>query len=68
MMVIDNKFNIGDSVYLKTDREQYERIITGMCLRVNGIVSYEVASGTLSTWHYEFELSNEKDILIKTQN
>lgn len=68
MMVIDNKFDIGESVYLRTDREQYERIVTAMCYRMNGILSYELVCGTLSSWHYEIELSKEKNSIITTTN
>jgi hypothetical protein len=35
---IKTKYNIGDIVYLKTDVEQLERMITGITIRENGLV------------------------------
>lgn len=61
-MLIDNKFNIGDIVYLKTDSEQQTRII--FCIEVykNEIV-YKLCAGTVVSTHYEFEISAEKDVV-----
>lgn len=64
-MVIDNKFEISAIVFLKTDTDQYERIITRICAGINGI-TYELAHGTITSWHYDFEISEEKNILITT--
>jgi len=68
MMIIDTIYGVGESVFLKTDRDQYERIVTGICIRMNGIISYELVCGTMTTWHYEIELSKEKNILITTNH
>lgn len=67
MMVIDNKFEIGDVVYLKTDRDQYERIITGIKILPIGII-YRVSLGVGENDHYEIELTAEKNVLITTTN
>lgn len=64
-MIIENKFQIGQIVFLKTDREQFERIITGICIRMNGM-SYELSFGNSTSWHFDFEISIEKNILIAT--
>lgn len=66
-MLVDSAFKIGDFVYLKTDTEQLKRIVTGMIIRPTG-VSYELVCGETYTSHFEFELSNEKDVLIATSN
>ena len=65
--VIDNKFDHGDIVYLKTDKDQLPRIV--YCLKVfpNEIL-YEVTAGTLTSAHYEFELSKEANVLMQTTN
>lgn len=66
-MVIDNKFEIGDEVYLKTDIEQYCRIIIGMNISKVDI-SYTLSCGIVESTHYDFEISTEKDVLITSSN
>jgi hypothetical protein len=66
-MLIENKFEIGSLVFLKTDEEQKERFITGIKVRPNGI-SYYVSLGENETIHYEFEITDEKDIIKATSN
>jgi hypothetical protein len=36
-MNINNKFNLGEIVYLITDEDQKERMVTGIQVRPNGI-------------------------------
>jgi hypothetical protein len=60
-------FNIGDYVYLKTDIDQYQRIVTGYTVRDNSI-TYLLSLGSEETSHYELEISNEIDILLKSTN
>lgn len=67
MMVIDNKFEFGDIVYLKTDRDQFERIVIGIRISPLGII-YRVAVGAVETDHYDMELTTEKNIIITTTN
>ena len=62
MMLIDNKYNIGDTVYLVTDNEQLLRIVTCLYVRENNIL-YELSCGTYTSTHYSYEMSNEKNIL-----
>ena len=62
-MRIENEFNISDFVYLKTDPDQQERIITGINVRPGGRIIYAVTLGHEETCHYGFELSHEKDML-----
>lgn len=66
-MQIKNEFEFGQTVYLKTDEEQKERIITGFVIRPNGLLYY-VACGTGETPHYAVELTTEKDIIKATSN
>ncbi len=58
----DIYFSIGDIVYLKTDQQQEERIVVGICLRPTG-VSYCLMCGLTESWHYGMELTTEKDVL-----
>ena len=53
MMVIDNKFEIGDTVYLKTDAEQLPRLICGFMVSPNGLL-YELAQGKETSRHFDF--------------
>lgn len=67
MMIIENKFDLGDIVYLKTDPDQKKRMVIQISIRVTGII-YEVNCADRSSWHYEMELSNSKDVLMTTTN
>lgn len=60
-------FDIGDSVYLRTDPEQAERLVTGINVRQNGI-TYAISYLTNETWHYDFEISKERDIIKATSS
>lgn len=63
MMVIDTKYNIGDTVYLVTDKDQLPRIVFCYIVYRSEII-YRIATGTTTSDHYDFELSDTKDILI----
>ena len=63
MMVIENKYNIGETVYLVTDEDQKPRIVTGINVTVTGI-RYNLVNGVTDTYHYELEMSAEKNILM----
>lgn len=56
------RYKIGDIVYLVTDPEQKERIVT-MILISPGAVRYYINNETVESLHYRFELSPEKDVL-----
>lgn len=59
-------FEIGDYVYLKTDVEQYKRIVTGYTIRDSSEkVVYLLSLGTEETSHYKCEISTEEDTLFK---
>lgn len=65
-MLLDNKFNIGDRVYLETDTDQKEMIVTGLWVR-QGSITYGLSCGTGESYHYDFEITLTKDVL-KTSN
>ena len=65
-IVVDNKFNFWDRVYLVTDPEQKERIITLMQVSGQGQVTYGVACGEDFQWFFTEELSKEKVNIFKT--
>jgi hypothetical protein len=58
------KYNIGDIVFLITDKEQIPRQITGILQRPYTYVYY-LSNNTSETSHYDIEFS--RDINILTQ-
>ena len=65
MMVLENKYNIGDFVYLTTDTEQKKWVVTRLSVGSSEIV-YELSLGGEISGHYDFEISTEKDIVMKS--
>ena len=63
MMIIDNIYEIGQVVYLKTDTDQIPRIVISISVYKGGELLYKVASGTQTSEHYEFELSKERELI-----
>jgi hypothetical protein len=64
---LDFKFKIGDIVYLRTDSDQKKRIVTSIVISQSGI-KYELSCATVDTWHYDFEMTHDIDVLIATTN
>ena len=60
-MLIDNKYNLGELVYLKTDPEQNKRMIVGIKICLDGGMYYSLSLGIEETNHYELEFTKEKD-------
>ena len=61
------KYKIGDIVFLKTDKEQEARIITGILIRPNGFIFY-LSKSDIETTHYEIEFTSDINELIKLFN
>jgi hypothetical protein len=62
MMVIDNKFEIGQQVYLITDTEQLMRIVYRIIVYKKEYL-YCLTYGTITSEHYDFEISPEKSLI-----
>lgn len=61
--ILSNIYEIGDTVYLKTDNDQMPRIV--FCFRVyKNDMLYELVCGTVTSAHYDFEISDKKNVLI----
>ena len=60
MITIDNKFEIGDILYLRTDPNQLPRMVVAFSVDHRDTM-YEVACGVENSKHYSFELSVEKN-------
>lgn len=58
----DLDFDIEDIVYLRTDPEQLERLVTGINLRKSGVM-YLLSCGTNDSLHYGFEIAKERDVI-----
>ena len=67
-MKIDNAFDFGDIVYLKTDIDQRPRVVVAFEVYTGGEMLYKLACSTITSYHYEMEISKEKDILMTTTN
>lgn len=63
-ITINTPFTFGQTVYLKTDKEQSERMIIRMIIHNTGHILYDVVCGSSTSWHYEMELSAEKNQLL----
>lgn len=62
-MVINNKFEIRQSVFLVTDLEQVKRLVTSIIITNNGIM-YQLSCGDMYSSHYDFEISESKDVTM----
>ncbi len=65
-MMIDNEYEVGDIVYLKTDEEQLQRIVSGIDIRP-GVLIYRVSCGIVDSSHYDFEMTREKSYLVDSE-
>lgn len=64
-MKVESNYEIGEVVYLKTDKEQLPRIVTGFLVRKQITVYYLVHSDSQESPHYEYEFTREENTLIK---
>ena len=62
-MNINNKFKLQQCVFLITDTEQLIRIVTGIQISNNGLL-YRLACGVTDSWHFEYEIAEQKNYLI----
>lgn len=58
-------FEIGQTIYLKADKDQLKQIITSINIR-QGRVTYELSQSVSVSWHDDFEIAVTKDILLTT--
>lgn len=61
---IEVEYRLGEFVYLKTDPDQYKRMVTGYYIGMEGTILYEVVLGSDGSKYYAEELSRDKDIMI----
>lgn len=66
MMVIDEKFKIGQIVYLKTDPDQYARIVTGINITPLGLTYLVSMGSSVEMIYHAIELSEVKNYTLET--
>lgn len=59
-MKINNEFEFGEIVYLKTDTEQHPRIIVAMEIYHDGDILYKLNKDSFSSYHFHYEFSRDK--------
>lgn len=62
MMILENKFDIGQIVYITTDADQLPRLIIQLKITPSGII-YVCQHGTSGSEHYDIELSSDKNLV-----
>ena len=62
-MMISTQYEFGDIVFLKTDIDQLERLITEITISEGNTLVFTLSCGTLNTKHFEFEFS--KEVILK---
>ncbi len=63
-LTVEFKHGFEDIVYLKTDINQVPRMVLEMSIASKNCVQYKLAEGDSASWHYEIELSSDKDIVL----
>lgn len=63
-MIIENKFSIGETVYLKNDVMQEARIVLVVMVMINNVITYRLGQSSFQSEHYEFEITAEKDLKL----
>ncbi len=57
--ILDNKYELGEIVYLITDPDKFGRMVTGIKACLDQSLVYELTLGTIVTFHYEQEIEKE---------
>lgn len=67
-MIITTDYDLGDIVFLKTDEEQRERMITEMCVKSSNFLMYQLTLGNSCSWHSDIEFEKEMSLKTKFKN
>ena len=63
IVTIDIPYQYGDILYLKSDPEQYKRLLIGVRHCADNGILLELQCGTSNSYHYPIEVTTERDIL-----
>jgi hypothetical protein len=67
-IVVRCRFDYGQIVYVKTDIAQDPRQVIGVQGTADGGMLIKLSTDGNASWHYECEISDEKDILLAIDN
>jgi len=67
MIMLENKFNIGEIVYLITDPKQYARMVVSLEVGEKDLLYY-LSCGTNTTKHFAHEISKEVTVEYKRED
>lgn len=67
-IIVRCKLDFGQIVYVKTDIDQDPRQVIGVQATADGGMLVKLTTDGDVTWHYECEISEEKDIMLATSN
>ena len=67
-MTIKNKFNIGDVVYINSDINQTPQTIIAITVYSDGYYTYKLNSKDDCGDYREYEISYDKNVLLKIEN
>jgi hypothetical protein len=67
-IVVRCRFDYGQIVYVKTDVVQDPRQIVGIQGTADGGMLIKLSTDGNISWHYECEISDEKDILLTMES
>lgn len=67
-MIITTEHDIGEIVFVKTDEEQRERMITEISIKSPNFVLYLLSYGVNNSWHSDVEISKELDLEKKLKH
>ena len=67
-IVVRCRFDYGQIVYIKTDTVQDPRQVIGVQGTADGGMLIKLSTDGNMSWHYECEISEEKDILLTIES
>jgi hypothetical protein len=67
-IIVKCNLDFGQIVYVKTDISQDPRQVIGVQATADGGKLIKLSTDGEISWHYECEISEEKDILMVTSN
>ena len=68
VMRVNNKYNIGDTVYIKTDINQKPNIIIAITVYSDNYHTYKLNSMDNCSDYRDYEIADEKDLALKIEN
>jgi len=67
-IIVRCKYDYGQIVYVRTDVDQYPRQIIGVQGTADGGMLIKLSTDGDISWHYDCELSSEKDLMLSLNN